>query len=61
MTVKENAIRLIQDLPENVSMDAIMEELFFKTQVDVGLRELDEGKGIPQEQVEERLSRWLTK
>jgi predicted transcriptional regulator len=31
--------------------------LYFKLQVDAGLRELDEGKGIPHEEVE----KWISK
>lgn len=38
-----------------------MAELYFKLQVDAGLKELDEGKGIPHEEVEKRISKWLTK
>jgi hypothetical protein len=36
-----------------------MEELYFKLQVDAGLKELDDGKGIPQEQVEERMEKGI--
>ena len=61
MTAKENVIKLIQSLPENISIDNIMEELYFKLQVDAGLKELDDGKGISQGQVEERMEKWLTK
>jgi len=42
-------------------VDDIMRELYFKIQVDKGIKELDEGKGIPHEEVEKRLSRWLSK
>lgn len=59
--VKEQVIKLVETLPEEVSVDDIMRELYFKIQVDKGLRELDEGKGIPHEEVERRLSRWLSK
>jgi predicted transcriptional regulator len=31
-----------------------MRELYFKIQVDKGLKELDEGKGIPHQEVERR-------
>ncbi len=41
------------------TVDDIMAELYFKQQVDAGLKELDEGKGVPHEEVEMRLSRWL--
>lgn len=59
--VKQQVIQMIQVLPENVTVDDIMAELYFKLQVDTGLKELDEGKGIPQEEVEKRMSKWLTK
>ncbi|ODS32187.1 MAG: hypothetical protein SCARUB_02706 [Candidatus Scalindua rubra] len=38
-----------------------MEELYFKLQVDVGLRELDDGIGISHEEVEKQMSKRLTK
>lgn len=58
--VKEQVIQMIQSLPEGVSVDDIMAELYFKLQVDAGLKELDEGKGISHEEVEKRMSKWLT-
>ncbi len=60
-SIKQKVIEMIQSLPEEVTVDDIMEELYFKLQVDEGLRELDEGKGISQEEVEKRMSKWLTK
>lgn len=59
--VKEQVIHMIQSLPEDATVDDIMSELYFKLQVDDGLRDLDEGKGIPHEEVQKRMSRWLTK
>lgn len=59
--VKEQVIDLVRNLPDEVTVDDIMRELYFKIQVDKGLKELDEGKGIPHEEVERRLSRWLSK
>lgn len=59
--VKEQVIKLVEMLPDEVTVDDIMRELYFKIQVDQGLQELDEGMGIPHEEVERRLSRWLLK
>jgi hypothetical protein len=59
--VKEQVIDLVRNLPDEVTADDIMRELYFKIQVDKGLKELDEEKGIPHEEVERRLSRWLSK
>ncbi|MCP5103381.1 MAG: hypothetical protein GY950_08380 [bacterium] len=53
--VKEQVIKLVETLPEEVTVDDIMRELYFKIQVDKGLQELDEGKGIPHEEVERKL------
>ena len=57
--VKQQVIRMIEALPEEITVDDIMAELYFKKQVDAGLKELDEGKGIPHEEVEKRMARWL--
>ncbi len=59
--LKQQVIQTIQSLPDDVTLDDIMAELYFKLQADAGLKELDEGKGIPQEEVEKRMSKWLTK
>jgi predicted transcriptional regulator len=59
--VRDQVIEMIQGLPEECSLDDIMAELYFRLKVDAGLKELDEGKGIPHEEVKERLSRWLSR
>ncbi|HEX7714170.1 MAG TPA: hypothetical protein VF531_09110 [Bacillota bacterium] len=58
--IKHQVIRLIEALPEGATIEDIMAELYFKLQVDRGLKELDEKKGIPQEDVETRFSKWLS-
>jgi predicted transcriptional regulator len=59
--VKDKVIQMIKSLPEDVSVDDIIAELYFKLQVDAGLRELDDGLGIPHENIEKRMAKWLTK
>lgn len=56
---KEKVIQLIRALPDDITVDDIMEELYFKSQVDEGLAQLDRGEGIPHEDVEKRMSKWL--
>lgn len=55
---KEAVIRMIQQMPNETTVDDIFAELSFKLQVDQGLKELDAGRGIPQQQVRERLGKW---
>lgn len=58
--IKEKVIQMIQQLPDDVTVDDIFSEIYFKLQVDSGLGELDEGKGIPHQEVKERMSKWTS-
>jgi len=60
MTTKELVIEMIQRMPQDATLTDIMAELYVRQKIDVGLRELDEGKTLSQEEVEQRLSRWLS-
>ncbi len=57
--LKESVVNMVKGLPENVTLDEIMAEIYFKTQIDAGLKELDEGRGLSHEEVQKRMSRWL--
>ena len=45
MGVKEEALKIIQGLPDDCSTDDILAELFFKKQVDAGLMDVARGSG----------------
>jgi len=59
MTTKELVIEMIRRMPSDASLTDIMAELYFCQKIDVGLRQLDEGQTLSQEEVEQRLQRWL--
>ena len=59
MRVKEEVIKMIEELPEDITVSDIMAELYFRQNVDEGLKELNEGKGISHEEAKKRLNRWL--
>ena len=60
MTTKQIAIRIIQELPDDATWDDIQERIRFVAGVRKGLRELNEGKGIPHDRVREEFAEWLT-
>ena len=60
MTIKEEVIKMIEGLPEDITISDIMAELYFRQNVDAGLKEFDEEKGISNEEAKKRLTRWLT-
>jgi hypothetical protein len=59
MSIKELAIRTIQELPEEATWEDIQERINFVAGVRKALRELDEGKGIPHERIKEEFSESL--
>jgi len=60
MSTKELAIRSLQELPSDATWEDIQERINFIAGVRRGLRELDEGKGIPHARVREEFAEWLT-
>lgn len=56
-SVKEHVLNIINSLLENVSIDTIMEEIYFKIVVDKGLYELDFGQGVPHSEVTEKFKK----
>ncbi|MGC9451251.1 MAG: hypothetical protein ACP5I4_07370 [Oceanipulchritudo sp.] len=61
MTIKEHALQTIQNLPENTDWEEIKDRIEFRAAVEKGLRELDEGKGIPVEDVEKEMKEWTSR
>lgn len=59
MTIKDRAVRVISQLPDNATLVDIMSELYVQVRIDEGLRQLDEGRGIDHSEVEKRLAKWL--
>ena len=57
--VKDDVIRMIERLPDDAGVADIMAELYFRMKVERGLKELDEGKGVPQAVACDRLKQWL--
>jgi len=57
---KESVKDLIDRLPEDSNYEDIIAEIYFKQQVEEGLEELDNGKGISHEEVKKKLEKWLT-
>ena len=61
MTVKEHALQTIQNLPEDADWEEVKDRIEFRASVEKGLRELNHGKGIPVEDLEQELKEWVTK
>ena len=56
-SAKDHAIEAIQQLPDDVSYEDIMERLLFMQKVDLGLQDIQEGCVRSHEEVRERLAK----
>ncbi|MCB1123949.1 MAG: hypothetical protein KJT03_20515 [Verrucomicrobiae bacterium] len=61
MTVKQHAIKSIQDLLDKIEWENVMERLEFTAAVEKGLKELEAGQGIPIEEMEKEIREWTSK
>jgi hypothetical protein len=58
-TAKEEALEVLERLPDDVSMDTLLANLHFKASVLRGLDQAHRGEGVPHEEVKRRLNAWL--
>ena len=58
MPVKDVAKRVIESLPEEVTMDEIIHALYVNAKFEHGEREIRAGKGVSDKAAKERLGRW---
>ena len=56
---KQAALEMIQAMPEDVSLEHIMYELYFRQRVDRGLEDLELGETLTPEAVKRSLAQWL--
>lgn len=58
--IKEQANKIIQNLPDDATWDDLMAEIYFKQNVDKGLSDLTKGKTLSHDEAKKRLAKWLT-
>jgi len=56
---KQIALKMIEQMPADASLEDIIYELYFRQRVDRGLQELDAGQTISHEEVKQNLLKWL--
>ena len=54
------AMKCTEDLSEDATWEEIQERINFMAGIRKGLRELDQGKGIPHEKIREEFREWLS-
>lgn len=59
--IKTEALYIIGKIPDDSTLEDIIEELYFKAQVDEGLSQLDNSNFIPHNEVKQSVSKWIIK
>jgi len=60
-TAKEEVRHLLDQLPEDVSLEDIQYQLYVRQKIQQGLEDVREGRVLTHQEVEEQMSRWLGK
>lgn len=55
---KQNALEAIQQLPDTVDYDEIVYRLYVLNKINQGMKDVDEGKGISQEELAREIEQW---
>ena len=60
-TAKEEVIDLLNQLPDDATLEEIQYHLYVRQKIQRSLQDADQGKVQAQEEVENRMKKWLAK
>ena len=60
-TAKDQVQQILEELPETASLEDIQYHIYVRQKIQQGLEGVEAGRVVPHEEVEKRLSKWLTK
>ena len=58
-TTKEDVRKMLDQIPDDVSFEDIQYHIYVREKIERGLKDIEEGRVLSQEEVERRMSRWL--
>jgi predicted transcriptional regulator len=58
-TAKEQVRKMLDQLPDDASFEDIQYHIYVREKIERGLKDIQEGRVLSQEEVEERMSKWL--
>ncbi len=60
-TAKEEVRRMLDQIPDDATFEDIQYHIYVREKIERGLKDVQEGRLLSQEEVEQRMSRWLGK
>lgn len=60
-TAKQEALELIETLPEDASLEDIQYHLYVRQKIEAGLQDVEQGRLLSDREVERRMAKWLAR
>jgi len=60
-TAKEEVRKMLDQIPDDASFEDIQYHIYVREKIERGLKDVEEGRVLSQEEVEHRMSKWLGK
>ena len=60
-TAKEEVRRMLDQIPDDATFEDIQYHIYVQEKIERGLKDIQEGHLLSQEEVEQRMSKWLGK
>lgn len=60
-TAKDQVRRILEELPEEATLEDIQYQIYVRQKIDRGLKDLARGRTVSQTEVERRMAKWLRK
>ena len=58
LSIKDSAKKIIDDLPDDISYDELINELLFKRMIERGIHDSQKNKITPDEDMEKEIEKW---
>ena len=59
MLTKEKIHYTIDSLPDNLTIDQVIDQMILLDKIELGIKDVDEGRIYSTEEVKEKLNKWL--
>jgi predicted transcriptional regulator len=60
-TAKEEVQKMLEQIPDDSSFEDIQYQIYAREKIEHGLKDIEEGRILDQEEIERRMSKWLGK
>ena len=60
-TAKEEVRKMLDKMPDDATFEDIQYHIYVREKIERGLKDIQEGNLLSQEEVEQRMSKWLGK